>query len=61
MNRNTKYEAKQKAKGLKKLTLWVPENAEVEFKQMAEFCVDNRGCIPFMARDLKTGKLKKGI
>lgn len=61
MTRNKVYEDKQKSKGLKKITLWVPEDSEVELKQMASFLCDNRDYIPFMARCLTDGKLKKAV
>lgn len=59
--RNQRYERRLKAKGMKKITLWIPEGTEPEFKQMAEFCCENDDHIPFMARSLSTGKLKKGV
>jgi len=61
LSRNQKYEKKQKDKGLKKVTMWIPEQAEIEVKQMCEFLCDNPDFIPFMARSLTTGKMKKAI
>ncbi|TMO75320.1 hypothetical protein [Pseudoalteromonas aurantia] len=61
MSRNTKYEAKRKGKGQKKITVWVPEEAEVEVKQMCDFLCENTSYVPFMARSLVTGKMKKAI
>ncbi|MCG7546967.1 hypothetical protein [Pseudoalteromonas sp. Of7M-16] len=61
LTRNQKYEQKQKGKGLKKVTLWVPAGAEIEVKQMCEFLCENTDYIPFMARSLTTGKMKKAI
>lgn len=61
MNRNQKYEAKQRSLGLKKVTLWVPDSAEIEFKQMAQFLCDNPDYIPFMVRSVTTGKMRKAV
>ena len=58
--RNKEYEARKKREGLKKITLWVPEETEADFKIMAEYCTLNRGTTPFMVRELNTGKLRKG-
>ena len=60
-SRNSKYEDKKKAKGLKKITLWGPEHCEVEIKQIVEHCIDDRDCIPFMVRSLTTGRMAKGV
>jgi len=60
-SRNQRYEAKKRADGLTKITIWVPASAEPEFKSMADFCSENRECAPFMVRSSKTGKFKKGI
>ncbi|MEI8670358.1 hypothetical protein P4S65_20320 [Pseudoalteromonas sp. B131b] len=61
MTRNEKYEQKQKGKGLKKVTLWIPDNSEIEIKQMVEFLIDNPDHIPFMARSITTGRMKKAV
>lgn len=61
MTRNQKYESKQKNRGLKKVTLWVPHDSEIEIKQMVEFLIDNPNHIPFMARNINTGRMKKAI
>ncbi len=61
MTRNQKYEQKQKSKGLKKVTVWIPDESEIEIKQMIEFLIDNPDHIPFMARNVKTGRMKKAI
>lgn len=61
MTRNSKYELKQRSNGLKKLTLWVPIESEIEFKSMADFLCHNRDFVPFMARSLTTGKMKKAV
>ncbi|KAF7770093.1 hypothetical protein PCIT_a3050 [Pseudoalteromonas citrea] len=60
-SRNQKYEKQRKEKGQKKITVWVPEQAEIEVKQMCEFLCENPDYIPFMARSLTTGKMKKAI
>lgn len=61
MTRNQKYEQKQKGKGLKKVTLWIPDNSEIEIKQMVEFLIDNPDHILFMARSITTGRMKKAV
>ncbi|MGI1946817.1 antitoxin MazE-like protein [Shewanella glacialipiscicola] len=58
MSRNKDYEIRQKVKGLKKVTVWVPDTVEVEFKQLAEFCCDNRDYYPSLARHFTTGRVK---
>ncbi|WP_462154550.1 hypothetical protein [Pseudoalteromonas piscicida] len=57
--RNQRYEQKQKDRGLNKVTLWVPCQSEVEIRQMIEFLTENPDHIPYMARSLKTGKMRK--
>jgi len=61
MTRNQKYEKKQRDRGLKKVTLWIPDDSEVEIKQMIDFLIDNPDHIPFMARSVKTGRMKKAV
>lgn len=61
MTRNQKYEQKQKGKGLKKVTLWIPDNSEIEIKQMVEFLIGNPDHIPFMACSITTGRMKKAV
>ncbi|GKT13063.1 MAG: hypothetical protein ISEC1_P2061 [Thiomicrorhabdus sp.] len=59
MSRNSEYEKRQKQRGLKKVTIWVPDDTVCEFKIMADFCVENRDHFPFMARSHKTGVMRK--
>ncbi|CAM3913704.1 MULTISPECIES: hypothetical protein [Pseudoalteromonas] len=61
MSRNQRYEQARKAKGEKKVTMWIPENAEVEVRQMCEFLCENPHHVPYMARSLVTGKFKKAV
>ncbi|OHU93255.1 hypothetical protein BET10_01825 [Pseudoalteromonas amylolytica] len=61
MTRNQRYELTMKNRGLSKRTLWLPDRCECEIKQMVEFLIENPDFIPAMARDLKTGRLKKCI
>jgi hypothetical protein len=61
LSRNGKYEQRRKDLGQVKLTLWIPETAEVELKQVANFCCENPEYIPFMVRSTRTGKMKKGV
>lgn len=56
MSRNKKYEAAQKAKGLKKVTVWIPVNRESEFKLLAEKCCEHRHLSFNTLRDIESGK-----
>lgn len=64
MTRNKKYETRQKAKCLTKITVWIPDHAEVEFKEMAAYVteqwllpIEERSeLIPYMMRNIKTGR-----
>lgn len=58
VSRNKLYEDKMKKRGLKKVTLWLPEECFIEFKLMASICCDNKEYIPATVRSLKTGRLK---
>lgn len=57
-SRNKIYEDKQRAKGLVKITLWVPAEAADDLKNMAASCCDDRTQIPACTRSIKTGRLK---
>ena len=61
MTRNQRYEASKKAKGLIKITSWIPEAAKPEFIQIAAFCCEHPEYMPFMVRSTATGKLAKGV
>jgi len=61
MSRNSAYEHRKRSQGLRKLTLWVPVESEIEFKSMADFLCHNRDHVPFMARSLVTGRMKKAV
>ncbi len=56
MSRNSKYEAAQKEKGLKKVTLWIPIEREPEFKSLALACCEYRHFSFNSLRDTKSGK-----
>ncbi len=58
-SRNTEYEKRMRDKGLKKITIWVPESSAIDFQHMASFCCSNQDCFPFMARSSKTGRMVK--
>jgi len=60
-SRNNKYEQNKKDSGLVKITVWIPEDSQIEFKQMANYCCENRGHIPFQVRSLITGRMAKAI
>ncbi|WP_159739243.1 hypothetical protein [Vibrio atypicus] len=56
MSRNAKYEANKKAQGLKKVTLWIPEERESEFHMLAKACCDHRHLTFNTLRDTESGK-----
>ncbi|RPF07616.1 antitoxin MazE family protein [Vibrio sp. J383] len=56
MSRNSKYEAAKKAQGLKKVTLWVPDNRESEFHMLAKACCEFRHLTFNTLRDTQSGK-----
>lgn len=61
LSRNKKYELKQEAAGLKKVTLWVPKEAVPDFQSMSQYCVENKDCSPFMVRCASTGRMRKAV
>ncbi len=56
MSRNAKYEAKKKAEGLKKITLWIPTERGSEFQLLATACCDYRHLSFNTLRDTLSGK-----
>lgn len=56
MSRNAKYEAKKKASGLKKVTLWIPIERESEFQLLATACCEYRHLSFNTLRDTSSGK-----
>ncbi|MFB9216520.1 hypothetical protein [Vibrio sinaloensis] len=57
MSRNSKYEKRQKAKGLKKVTLWLPEDKDCDIKQAAQMMCDNPNLTVNVLRNITTGRL----
>lgn len=61
--RNQKYERLKKEKGFRKVTVWLPEHAIADHNDMCDtICTEHespegRQLIPYMCRDLKTGKM----
>lgn len=55
--RNSEYEQRKKDKGLKKITLWVPEDKDCELKQAAQMMCDNQDLTISVLRSIATGKL----
>ena len=45
-------------KGLKKLTLWIPEECAAELKLMSLLCCEDKDLIPATLRSLTTGRMK---
>ncbi|PCI54433.1 MAG: hypothetical protein COB45_08390 [Gammaproteobacteria bacterium] len=58
MSRNAKHEQNKRNKGLKKVTLWIPDHCADDLKLMASICCDNKDLIPSTVRSLKTGRMK---
>ncbi|MCC4796974.1 MULTISPECIES: hypothetical protein [Enterovibrio] len=56
MSRNKQYEQRQNAKGLVKLTVWVPLERIDEFKMLSIACCENRHLGINTLRDVKTGR-----
>ena len=61
MSRNSDYEKRKKSQGTGEKTIWIPEVSSVEFSQMAQFCCEHPDCIPYMARSISSGKMKKAV
>lgn len=57
-SRNKIYEDKQRAKGLVKITIWIPAEAADDLKNMAVICCDDQEQIPACTRSIKNGRLK---
>jgi hypothetical protein len=56
MSRNARYEQRRRALGLVKVTLWIPNDREPEFKMLAEACCDYRHLSFNTLRDTTSGK-----
>ncbi|CAH1564737.1 MULTISPECIES: hypothetical protein [Vibrio] len=56
MSRNKAYEQRQASDGLKKKTLWIPEELESEFEMVARACCENRDLSFSTLRSQSTGK-----
>ena len=55
---NQIYEQNMRDKGLKKITLWIPDECADDLKLMAVICCENRDLIPSTVRSLTTGRMK---
>ncbi len=55
-SRNARYEQQQKAKGLQKVTLWVPDQVAPNFKLAAALCVEHRHLTLTGLRSLNNGR-----
>ena len=56
-SRNAAYEQRRRDDRLVKITVWVPEDAESHFKELANHCVDHRDLYPVACRSMTTGRL----
>lgn len=57
MSRNAQYETRMKEKGLKKITLWVPEDREYDIKQAASLMCSNEDLTINVLKSLESGRL----
>ncbi len=57
MTRNKRYEQKMKAQGLKKVTLWIPEDRESDIKQAASVMCENDNLTIGVLKNIETGRL----
>ena len=57
-SRNAIYEQKMRDKGLKKVTLWIPDHCAEDIKLMANICCENDDLVPSTVRSIKTGRMK---
>jgi len=57
-SRNAMYEQNMRDKGLKKITLWIPEHCADDLKLMATICCEDHNLIPSIVRNVKTGRIK---
>lgn len=57
MSRNSEYEKRQREKGLKKITLWVPDDKDSDVKHAAQMMCDNPNLTVNVLRNLETGRL----
>lgn len=57
MSRNSRYEAKMKEKGFKKVTVWVPADRESDIQQAITMMRENDNLTINVLRNLDTGHL----
>ncbi len=57
VSKNKRYEERMKSKGLKKVTLWVPEDRESDIKQAASAMCDNESLTVGVLKNIETGRL----
>ncbi|MBN3492255.1 hypothetical protein [Vibrio neptunius] len=57
MSRNSEYEQRQRDSGLKKITIWVPEDRECDLKLAAKMMCEDENLTVSVLRNLITGRL----
>lgn len=57
MSRNSRYEAKMKENGFKKVTVWVPADRESDIQQAITMMRENDNLTINVLRNLDTGRL----
>ncbi|MER2495632.1 hypothetical protein ABS858_06000 [Vibrio neptunius] len=57
MSRNSQYEQRQRDRGLKKITIWVPEDKECDVKEAAQRMCEDRDLTIATLRNLVSGRL----
>lgn len=55
-SRNARYEQQQKARGLQKVTLWLPDSVAPNFKLAASLCIENPELTLTALRNLTNGR-----
>jgi len=56
MSRNKQYEQRMTDKGLKKITLWVPQDKESDIKQAVSLMVEYNNLTLNSLRDVQSGR-----
>ncbi|MDE1222802.1 hypothetical protein MCT03_00195 [Vibrio aestuarianus] len=56
MSRNSEYEQRQKSKGFKKVTVWLPADRESDIKHAASMMCANDNLTVGVLKDIRTGR-----
>ncbi|WP_281556540.1 hypothetical protein [Thalassomonas sp. RHCl1] len=58
ISRNAKYEQEMRRNNFSKITIWVPNHCQDDFKLMATLCREDKDLVPCTMRSIKTGRMK---